>query len=359
VGARGFFVGAAILVLALVLSGGLSFAHEPQDQEEDNAAEPRPVASDEAADDYDFGADFVPSLENRKLGDPYEEDGERVIYGRALPFLAQQAYDLGFNLPHPFGVAFIGYWQEQDLILEDLYISINDGPVQSIDFVDFGTPSVENTTGQLKFDAWIFPFMNVFATVGAFDGDGDIPIMIEGKDLMEFLGFGDLCTGGILEPAICKRRLSAIAEPEYEGTNVSVGVNLAMGWKQFFVTLPVTYAVSDVDIIDDEVDAWIVGPRIGINGSVGELGSLAAYVGANYLSTDVDVAGRVAFDTSGAGPVLEDITTVDYVIRQRNKDEWNYVVGFNWDIRRNWSVQTEAGFGGSRTHFIGSATRRF
>jgi hypothetical protein len=346
-------------VLALLLSGGVCFAEEPPEQKDEGISDPQSETRDEKDDHYDYGPDFVPSLENRKLGDPYEEDGERVIYGRALPFLAQQAYDLGFTLPKPFGIAFIGYWQEQDLILEDLYISINDGPVEEIDFVDFGTPSVENTTAQIKFDAWIFPFMNVFATIGEFDGEGDIPIMIEGSDLLEYFGLGDLCTGGPLEPDICNQRLSAIAEPDYEGTNVSVGVNLAMGWKQFFVVLPVTYAVSDVDILDDEVDAWVVGPRIGINGSVGELGSLAAYVGANYLSSDVDVAGRVTFDTSGSGGILDDTTTIEYEIRQRNKDEWNYMVGFNWDIRRNWSVQAEAGIGGSRTHFIGSATRRF
>jgi hypothetical protein len=67
----------------------------------------------------------VASLEERELGQPYTENGERVIYDRALPFLAQQVIDLGFELPRPYGAQFIGYWQEQDLILDNLSVSID------------------------------------------------------------------------------------------------------------------------------------------------------------------------------------------------------------------------------------------
>ena len=130
----------------------------------------------------------VPDLSERVLGEPYTEDGERVIYDRALPFLAQEVLDLGFELPRPYGVQLIGYWQEQDLILDNLYISIDGGEQQEIDFVDFGTPGVENVTVQAKLDAWLFPSMNIYATVGAFSGDGNIPLAIEGRDLLDFLG---------------------------------------------------------------------------------------------------------------------------------------------------------------------------
>ncbi len=69
----------------------------------------------------------------------------------------------------------------QDLTLTNLVISVNDGPTKDIDFVDFGTPSVENTTVQLKFDAWVFPFLNAYATVGKIDGKASIPLTIHGQ----------------------------------------------------------------------------------------------------------------------------------------------------------------------------------
>ena len=302
----------------------------------------------------------VSSLKDRQLGEPHQEQGERIIYDRALPFLAQEVLDLGFELPNPYGFQVIGYWQEQDLILDNLFISVNDGPVEEIDFVDFGTPNVENITLQAKLDAWLFPFMNIYATVGAFDGDGVIPLGIEVRDLLGYLGLGGVCNGGILEPEFCSRVLTAEALPEYSGENFTIGTNLAMGWGDWFVTLPISYAWSDVDIIRDTVTATNISPRIGFLWDLQDRGTLALYAGGTWLKADVDIAGTVAFDTSGIDlPGMGDETVIDYVIRQKNKDRWNYLLGFNWEASKAWSIQAEAGFGGSRSNFIGSLTYRW
>jgi hypothetical protein len=305
--------------------------------------------------------DTYPSLENRELGSPVidEQTGEKRVWNRALPFLAQDVIDLGFDLPNPYGIAVIPGWVRQDLILDSLSIAINGGSRQAIDFVDFGTPFVENRTVQLKLDAWLFPFMNVYATVGKLDGDGSIPLTILGSDLLDFLGQGALCEPAI-KPQFCSRTLSAMAKPEYHGDNFSVGINLATGWDRFFVTIPVTYAWSNVNIIDSTVEAFTASPRIGVIGDIGEKGKLSAYLGAMYLDVEVDLTGRVTFDTSDPDvPGIGDRTTVDFSITQRNKDKWNALLGFNWDVDSNWAVQAEAGFGGSRESFISSATYRF
>jgi len=295
---------------------------------------------------------IYPTLEERELGEPnIDDDGERVIWQRKLPFLAQRVVDLGFELPNPYGIAIITAGIRQDLILENLAIGINGPPDQEIDFVDFGTPNVENSVLQLKLDAWIFPFLNVFTTVGVFDGDATIPLKLEGSDL-----FPQLCAITPNAPA-CVRTYSAVANPRYEGTNVTIGVNLAMGWDRFFVALPVTYAWTDVDIIDNTVTALNITPRIGMTGDMGNRGSVAVFVGATYLRAEVDIAGAVDLDTPG-GPD-GDVTTLAFRISQRNKDRWNYLLGVNWDLNKNWSVMAEAGFGGSRENFIGGLTYRF
>ena len=68
---------------------------------------------------------------------------------------------------------------------------------------------------------------------------------------------------------------------------------------------------------------------------------------------EVDLAGSVTFDTSDSEvPGLDATVTVDYQIHQRNKDKWNYLVGFNWDVRKFFSLHAEAGFGGSRQNFV-------
>ena len=295
---------------------------------------------------------IYPSLEERELGEPnIDDDGQRVIWHRKLPFLAQQVVDLGFELPNPYGVAIISGRIRQDLILENLAIGINGPPDQQIDFVDFGTPSVENSMLQLKLDAWILPFLNVFTTVGVFDGDAAIPLKFVGSDL-----FPQLCAITPNAP-VCVRTYSSVANPRYEGSNVSVGMNLAMGWDRFFIALPVTYAWTDVDIIEDTATALNITPRIGMTGDMGNRGSVAVFVGATYLRTEVAIAGEVDLDTPG-GPD-GDVTTFAFRISQRNKDRWNYLLGFNWDLNKRWSVMAEAGFGGSRENFIGGVTYRF
>ena len=153
------------------------------------------------------------------------------------------------------------------------------------------------------------------------------------------------------------RTYSTFAKPRYEGTNIAVGVNLARGWDRFFVALPMTYAWTDVDIIDNTVTALNITPRIGMTGDMGDRGSVAVFMGATYLHAEVDIAGTIDFDTPG-GPD-GDVTTLAYRISQRNKDRWNTLLGFNWDLNKRCSVMVEAGFGGSRENFIGGVTYRF
>ena len=298
------------------------------------------------------GASLYPTLEQRELGQVnLDEGGERVIWDHPLPFFAQDVIDLGFDLPRPFGVALIPGWIRQDLVLDQLAISINNGSYTNIDFVDFGTPEVENTTLQLKIDAWVFPFLNAYATLGKLNGKGTIPITLEGTDLLP-----SVCSVTPNLP-VCVRTYSAIANVDYHGDNLALGMTLAMGWKEYFVAIPITYAWSDVNIIDTTVTTLHISPRIGITSTVASGGLLSAFFGATYLDTEVDLAGTVVFDTPGAPS--GDTTTIDFNINQRNKDKWNLLLGFNWDISKQWSVMLESGFGGSRQNLVSGVTYRF
>ncbi len=171
-------------------------------------------------------------------GDPSPVVGPK--YERALPFLAQKVIDLGYELPKPYGIAVIPTWIRQDFILENLAISVNNNPVKEIDFIDYGTPWVDNKTLQIKFDAWILPFLNAYATVGWLDGNASIPLTIQGKDLADSID-PTICSG-LRQPDLCVRTLSSEAKPVYYGENISLGINLATGWKNMFVAIPITYA---------------------------------------------------------------------------------------------------------------------
>ncbi|SET00918.1 hypothetical protein [Thalassotalea agarivorans] len=296
------------------------------------------------------------TVKQKKIGEPLlDEDGNPVKWDRPLPFFAQNVLDLGFDLPKPFGIAIVPNTVSQDLLLTDLFVGINGSEKIPIDFVQFGTARAENANLQLKADVWVFPFLNLYATYGVMEGSADAPIQIKGNDLLEFLGIN---CDGLFAPNACVRTFAGIAKPEYTGSNYSIGFNLAMGWDRFFVTLPVTYVVTDLNILQDDVTAINVSPRIGISTDAAHWGTLSTFVGITYLHAELDVAGSLALDTSDI-PGLDDVTNLDFVINQENKDKINFLIGFNWDVTKHWSFHAEAGIGGSRENFIASTTYRF
>lgn len=348
--------GVALLLLA---GGGEALAQATTNAPLPGAAAPPGTAAPGAG--YRVrGPEMYPTLEDRELGQPFESpDPARRVWGRALPFLAQQVIDLGFDLPNPYGVALVGARLRQDLVLDGLEVSVDGGDRQPIDWVDFGQPSAEQSAVQAKLDAWVLPFMNVYAIAGKIDGKAKLELGVPGDELLGFLGLGVLCDPPLGPPAeICRRTLSTEARLKYNGNNVGVGINLAMGWDRFFVTLPITYVWSDVNLVDTTIEALNISPRIGVTGDVGEMGVIAAFIGATYLDANIDLTGSFAFDTSGV-PGLGDSTTLDFKINQRNKDKWNYLVGANWDVSKHWSVMVEAGVGGSRENLITGFTYRW
>lgn len=296
------------------------------------------------------------TLEKREIGTPLvDENGERVIWPRALPFFAQNVLDLGFELPKTFGLAIVPNAIKQDLILKGLKVGLNGSDMVDMDFVKFGSARADNSNLQIKADVWLFPFLNLYATYGKMRGSASVPVALKGEDLVEFLGGS--CEG-FLSPQACEQTFSSIANPEYTGSNISVGFTLAMGWDRFFVALPVTYVLTDLNILEDDIEAFQISPRIGISSDAGKWGTLSTFVGLTYLNAELDVAGKLSFDTSSI-PGENDTTELDFVINQENADKINYLIGFNWDVTKSWSFHSEAGFGGSRESFIASTTYRF
>ena len=294
----------------------------------------------------------VPHLEDREIGDAnVDEQGNNLVWNHPLPFFGQEVIDLGFELPLPFGVSVIPASFEQDLTLSDLRIGSGGVATRPIESLNFDNPSVKNTALQLKFDAWLFPFMNVFATVGQVDGRATVPLSLLGQDLLP-----DRCDRPIATPAFCDQVFSATAKPDYDGTNWSIGTTLAMGWDRFFFVLPMVYAVSDIDILNTDVDAINISPRFGINADLGRYGDIAIFAGATYLKAEVEVAGDVVFDNPGdPGKDL----TLSYRLVEENKDPWNAAIGTNWQLNQRWGLLLEVGLGGTSDDVIVGLTYRF
>ena len=117
--------------------------------------------------------------------------------GSPVTFLVRPLPNWVLSCRYPFGVSIVPATFEQDLTLRDLNLGLQGEADRPIEAVNFQNPSVRNTALQLKFDAWLFPFMNIFATVGHVDGRATIPLTVLGGDL-----FPELCDTRVA-PDVC------------------------------------------------------------------------------------------------------------------------------------------------------------
>jgi hypothetical protein len=291
--------------------------------------------------------------------DRQNENAPRV-WTRTLPFLGQKVVDKGYDLPLPIGLGVTYVDINQDLDLTDLSVGFNGGDLDRFDFVSFENSNSDTRSFQLKVDAWLFPFLNIFGMYGKVDGSVDLDVFLDGNLILERRGTD--CSRPLVRPPLCdaleNQIISFPVRADVDVETWGYGALLAGGWKGWFVTIPatVTYAEPKDRVADGS--SLTVTPRIGRLLDLGNLGSMAVFVGGNYLDSDVTIDGSFTFPGDEI-PALEGLT-LDYRIDEQNTDHWNIVTGFNWDIskRLSWSAEYN-GFTGSREAFISSLNLRF
>lgn len=270
----------------------------------------------------------------------------KPLWPWSLPFLAQRVIDKGFKLPRPYGINLIYYHQIQAIDVSDLQVGFTDSsPYNDINFIDFGGAQIQNTTWQAKIDAWVLPFLDVFAIVGTVQGDGQVPISIANKDLYDFFIPG-LCSGGS-PPNFCNGYITGTAPAHYTGNNAGVGILLASGYKNFFFAMPISYVITDVNVSTTNITALNMTPRIGYNYSTTFSGKFGFYVGANYLDSRGTLTGSYILPMTGT-QIGHDVT-VRYQLREKPVDKWNTIFGMNWELSDLWSVVLEIGDSKNRT----------
>ena len=90
----------------------------------------------------------------------------RLDYDRALPFMAKEALNAGHELPLPFGVAlaFTGLGNRQ-IDVTGVRVGIQHSRQSVREFEILGSSS-DVLNANLKFDAWLLPFLNIYAPAG-------------------------------------------------------------------------------------------------------------------------------------------------------------------------------------------------
>lgn len=279
---------------------------------------------------------------------PQHKEWERI-----LPFYGQKVIDLGYDLPLPIGISLIYSDTFQSMEISDLEIGFNGGDKTPMTFVGFGDNSSDSKSPQLKVDAWVLPFMNVFVSVGQVSGDATVHFGFDGDQFIEQSGLD--CRKPINKP-LCDRLEGNQSVPirvdvDFSGVSYTLGTVLAGGWNDYFVAIPLNVTYADMSSSDTYGLVYSTSPRFGKTFKLSPERNIAVYTGASYLDSSLTIAGTHYFP---------DGANVDYKIKQDNTTKWAGIVGANLNINRYWSLGVEyTGFVGDREQFIMNFNRRF
>jgi hypothetical protein len=240
--------------------------------------------------------------------------------GSTLPFMKDLAG--GHDLPRPYGISIDLLTMKQDYGISSLNFSL-----PGVGAIDTSEISVKNDLfyNDLKFDAWVFPFLNVFAMYGHINAQTDV----------------DLSSVAIPGLPVSLGTLPV----KYSGNVYGGGLTLAYGGDHWFTSLTGSWTHSNLNgDFDSKVKAYTLQPKLGyINGP------WQTWVGGLDLHTEEKHSGSI---------VLPYLGNVPFGVTLKEKASWSPVVGVRYSMGRFANVTLEIG-GGQRTTTLLNVDLRF
>ncbi len=84
-------------------------------------------------------------------------------YPYALPILGAKAAARGYDLPYSAGIGVNYLWTESALIIDNLFVGFNNGPMYDLDeIIRFDDAIATANAINIRPDIWLLPFLNVY-----------------------------------------------------------------------------------------------------------------------------------------------------------------------------------------------------
>ena len=353
---------------------------------------------------------FAQVFTNKEVGKKnavFIDSLKKSEYPYSLPILGAKATKAGYNLPYSAGVSINYFWQVSDLIIDNLKVGFNNGPMYNLDeIVRFDKAVTTASATTIRPDIWLFPFLNIYGIFGTAKASTEV-------------GFGIWVPDSTNTP---KQITSATSLVEFNTTTYGIGFTPTIGVGGGFLALDMNVAWTDVPQLSKPARSFIFGPRLGKNfklkkpesgiaiwagafrvqissgtdGSLalsevlppGELGTKvdegiakvgnaqqqvdawwasltppqqqnpvneAKYNAANRALTR---AGEILASADNAISTIS-TSTVQYSMDKRPKDPWNFIIGSQYQLNKHWMLRGEVGFLGSRSQIIAGVQYRF
>jgi hypothetical protein len=349
-----------------------------------------------------YTTDKVLGPKNQYIADSLKKSEYPYIF----PAWGKKVTAKGFNIPKSGGMSVQYLYQQSDIIIENLSVGFNHGPLYPLDEIIRFNSAVATTNGvNVRPDLWVLPFLNVYGILAKSKTSTAIDAGVWLPDSSGWHQITNLKT-----------------KAEFNATTVGFGFTPTAGIRGFFFALDMNFSWSDVDALEKPAFAFVVGPRFGKNITLKKPDrNIAMWVGGFRVKIGSSTSGSLPlsdlFPTSewqakidvsnqklqesqtkvdawwngltpteqknpvniakhetanrvlstfgrvldGATQAVDNISngSVQYSLEKRQKQMWNFIVGSQYQISRSLQVRAEAGFFGTRTQFIGGLQYRF
>lgn len=327
-----------------------------------------------------FSAPAEAQYANRKLSknqQAYIDSLKQVEYNYIFPIGGQQAYSRGFDIPYPVGLMVNYIHMDQGILIDNFQLGLQtdnlDIPLTPADFLEFGHNTNVSYAFNFRPDVWVLPFLNVYGLFGYGSSTTSIhllsPVEIQStvQQNMTTMGFGIMGAFGLgpLWMSVDGNWTWTFPELLEEPVNVRVlGVRLGKTFQ--FKKHP-----------ERNIGIWVGGMRgrmgsttlgeIRMGDAIPGLGDNAERIVEDYNAwyEGLGPAMKQRVDESALPGLIDAIDQVNgdaivsYGMDKAPVEDWNMVVGAQFQWNKRWQFRTEAGLVGDRKSFMLSLNYRF
>ncbi len=194
----------------------------------------------------------------------------------------------------------------------------------------------DSRVSNIRLDAWLLPFINVYLMAG----------YMEGKTLVESTTFYDLTPG---HPITGDESAIMTMYQKYHGINWGLGATLIYGKGSWVTTLDINVSRAELNVVSSRVNAVMVTPRVGYTSRIGEF-PVTWMAGVSYLWLDQRITVEQQLPGISEPMVLELDVKAD--------NPWSPTLGATIEFSDQLQGVVEAGFDGRQT-LMGSLVYRF
>ncbi len=361
---------------------------------------------------FPFQISFGQVFTNKEVGKKNQalsDSLKQSDYPYVLPIWGAKATKAGYSLPYSAGLSVQYFGQESFLIIDNLMVGFNNGPMYNLDgIVRFDEAKARAEAVTVRPDIWLFPFLNVYGILGKAQASTNVNFGVWVPD----------STG------VSSEILSTGTVVEFNTSTFGLGMTPTIGVGGGFLALDLNMAWTDVPQLNKPARSFVFGPRFGKNFKLKKPEqSIAIWVGGFRVALRSETDGSISlsevfpegggeiamkidqgiqkvgdaqeevdawwgnltqqqqnnpvnkakYETANAalgraGEILSaadaavstiSTSTVQYSMDKTIKDAWNFIVGSQFQVNKHFMIRGEVGFLGSRKQVLGGIQYRF